>query len=293
MTQNGAGEGSGLITGDAVLVDVRLAKLPSRTLAFVIDLALQVVAFTALTFLVGATSGLADDVLSVVLLFVGTVAVFVGYPVTIETLTRGRTVGKLAVGLRVVRDDGGAIRFRHALARGLMAVVEIYLCFGAIAVFVSLISPEGKRVGDYLAGTVVLRERAPAATPAQWWLPASLQAWAASLDLSGLQPATALSARQFLVRASSLNDDARAALGQSIADEMRRQVSPPPPPGVGAETFLNAVLAERGRRGALVSSPVSKPSSAPASTAEAQPAPQAPAAAPAPAEGTDGFTAPS
>jgi len=174
-----------------------------------------------------------------------------------------------------------------------MAVVEIYLCFGAIAVFVSLISPEGKRVGDYLAGTVVVRERAPAATPAQWWLPASLQAWAASLDLSGLQPATALSARQFLVRASSLNDDARAALGQSIADEMRLQVSPPPPPGVGAETFLNAVLAERGRRGALVSSPVSKPSSAPASTAEAQPAAPASAPAPGPAEGTDGFTAPS
>jgi len=257
MTHRGAGDGAGLVTGDAVVVDLRLAKLPSRAIAFLIDLVLQVGALVALTFLLGATSGLADDVLAVVFVFVGTIAVVVGYPVAMETLTRGRTVGKLAMGLRVVRDDGGAIRFRHALARGLMAVVEIYLCFGAIAVITSLLSPEGKRVGDYLAGTVVVRERAPTSPTAQWWLPPSLQPWAASLDLTRLQPATALSARQFLVRAASLNDGARDALGRAIADDMFRQVSPPPPPGVGPEIFLNAVLAERSRRATIAGAPAS------------------------------------
>jgi len=257
MTHRGTGDGAGLVTGDAVVVDLRLAKLPSRAIAFLIDLVLQVGALVALTFLLGATSGLADDVLAVVFVFVGTIAVVVGYPVAMETLTRGRTVGKLAMGLRVVRDDGGAIRFRHALARGLMAVVEIYLCFGAIAVITSLLSPEGKRVGDYLAGTVVVRERAPTSPTAQWWLPPSLQPWAASLDLTRLQPATALSARQFLVRAASLNDGARDALGRAIADDMFRQVSPPPPPGVGPEIFLNAVLAERSRRATIAGAPAS------------------------------------
>ena len=257
MTHRGTGDGAGLVTGDAVVVDLRLAKLPSRAIAFLIDLVLQVGALVALTFLLGATSGLADDVLAVVFVFVGTIAVVVGYPVAMETLTRGRTVGKLAMGLRVVRDDGGAIRFRHALARGLMAVVEIYLCFGAIAVITSLLSPEGKRVGDYLGGTVVVRERAPTPPTAQWWLPPSLQPWAASLDLTRLQPATALSARQFLVRAASLNDGARDALGRAIADDMFRQVSPPPPPGVGPEIFLNAVLAERSRRATIAGAPAS------------------------------------
>ncbi|MEO8108070.1 MAG: RDD family protein, partial [Actinomycetes bacterium] len=181
MTHQVDGADSGLVTGDAVVVDLRLAKLPSRTPAFIIDLALQLTALIALTFLVGATTSFADEVLTVVLGFVGTIAVIVGYPVITETLTRGRTIGKLAIGLRVVRDDGGAIRFRHALARGLMAVVEIYLCFGAIAVITSLLSPQGKRVGDYLAGTVVVRERAPKPAAGQWWLPPSLQPWAASL----------------------------------------------------------------------------------------------------------------
>lgn len=295
MTHHAAGDGSGLVTGDAVLVDLRLAKLPSRTVAFAIDVTLQVAAFIGLTFLVGVTSGWADDVLSVVLVFVGTIAVFVGYPVAMEALTRGRTLGKIAVGLRVVRDDGGAIRFRHALTRGLMAVVEIYLCFGAIAVITSLLSPEGKRVGDYLAGTVVVRERAPTPTTTQWWLPPSLGPWAASLDLSGLQSATALSARQFLVRAASLNDDARATLGRSIADEMCRQVSPPPPPGVGPEVFLSAVLAERGRRAsgdAAVAAAAARPPEPPPGPSRVPAAPDdGRPSAPPPSAGE--FTAPS
>lgn len=298
MTHHGAGDGAGLVTGDAVIVDLRLAKLPSRTLAFVIDLTLQVVALIVMTFALGATSGLADDLLSVVVFFVGTVAVIVGYPVAMETLTRGRTIGKLAVGLRVVRDDGGAIRFRHALARGLMAVVEIYLCWGAIAVITSLLSPEGKRVGDYLAGTVVVRERAPAPTAPQWWLPPSLQPWAASLDLSRLQPATALNARQLLVRASSLNHQARATLARSIADEMLLQVGPPPPPGVSPEIFLNGVLAERSRRAAVAGDPAGGTVPVPAPITPAPITPPPPPAPPSdaspPASGSaGGFPAPS
>ena len=280
MTHHVDGAGSGLVTGDAVVVDLRLAKLPSRTLAFIIDLSLQIIALVALTFLLGSTSAFADQVLTVVMFFVATIAVIVGYPVATETLTHGRTVGKLAIGLRVVRDDGGAIRFRHALARGLVAVVEIYLCFGAIAVITSLLSPEGKRVGDYLAGTVVVRERAPRPSAGQWSLPPSLQAWAASLDLSRLQPATALSARQFLVRAASLKDESRTALGRSIAEEMFAQVSPPPPVGVSPEIYLSAVLAERSRRGVAAQAPALGPP--PVSPLPAHPAQPAPTPEPTP-----------
>jgi uncharacterized RDD family membrane protein YckC len=254
-----AHHGPDLVTGDAVVVELRLAKLPSRTLAFLIDVTLQVVALFALTFLLGALATATDDVLAFVFVFVGSIAVLVGYPATMETLTRGRTVGKLAVGLRVVRDDGGAIRFRHALVRALSAVVEIYLCFGAVAVITSLLSPEGKRVGDYLAGTVVVRERSPSAQAPAPWIPSSLQPWAATLDLHQLQASTALQARQFLGRAHSLNAGARTSLAQSLADEVARQVSPLPPPGVSAELYLGIVLAERSRRAQAAAEPIARP----------------------------------
>jgi uncharacterized RDD family membrane protein YckC len=243
-----AHHGPDLVTGDAVVVELRLAKLPSRTLAFLIDVTIQVIALFALTFLLGAMATATDDVLAFVFVFVGSIAVLVGYPAAMETLTRGRTVGKLAVGLRVVRGDGGAIRFRHALVRALSAVVEIYLCFGAVAVITSLLSPEGKRVGDYLAGTVVVRERSPSAPTPAPWIPSSLRPWAETLDLRQLQASTALQVRQFLGRAHSLNAGARTSLAQSLADEVARQVSPLPPPGVSAEMYLGIVLAERSRR---------------------------------------------
>lgn len=284
--------GPELVTGDAVVVELRLAKAPSRTLAFLIDLTLQVVALFALTFLLGALASATDDVLAFVLVFVGSIAVLVGYPATMETLTRGRTVGKFAVGLRVVRGDGGAIRFRHALVRALAAVVEIYLCFGAIAVITSLLSPEGKRVGDYLAGTVVVRERSPRSPTPAPWIPPSLQPWAATLDLRQLQAPTALQVRQFLGRAQSLNAGARASLARSLADEVARQVSPLPPPGVSAELYLGIVLAERSRRAQEDAAGTSArpgahgpPSSA--TTVEAEPAPSDGAAEP------GDFTAPS
>jgi uncharacterized RDD family membrane protein YckC len=248
MAQQPPGSAGGLVTGEAVVVDLRLAKMPSRSAAFMIDASLQLAALFGLIFLVGALGGSVDGTLMVVLFFVAGIAILVGYPVGMETLTRGRTVGKLALGLRATREDGGAIRLRHALARGLVAVVEIYLTFGAIAVLVSLISPEGKRVGDYLAGTVVVRERAPARNTFHPSLDPRLASWAGTLDLGGLDEATALTVRQFLVRAPDLGADARRTLGTSLCSEVLRRVSPPPPPGVTSEGYLNAVLAERRRR---------------------------------------------
>src|SRR4051812_41573917 len=91
------------------------------------------------------------------------VAVIVGLPVTMETLTRGRSLGKLAAGLRVVRDDGGPIRLRHALVRGLLAVVEIFATLGRVALITPLLNPRGKRPRGPLPGTVGLRGRGGAA----------------------------------------------------------------------------------------------------------------------------------
>ena len=84
---------------------------------------------------------------------------FAGYPTVFETLTRGRSLGKLALGLRTVRDDAGPITFHHALVRALIGFVEIYLLSGVPAFFSMLISQRGKRLGDYAAGTYVIRDR--------------------------------------------------------------------------------------------------------------------------------------
>ena len=129
------------------------------------------------------------------------------------------------------------------------------LTVGSIAVLVSLLSAEGKRVGDYLAGTVVVRERAPARDAFHPALDPSLAPWAATLDLGRLDEATAMAVRQFLVRAAGLGPGPRRDLAASLSAEVQQKVSPPPPPGVTSEAYLNAVLAERRRRADATDAP--------------------------------------
>ncbi|NBH10756.1 RDD family protein [Amycolatopsis sp. SID8362] len=245
-------EESELVTGEAVVLDLRVAKLASRALAMALDVLLQfallLVAFIVLTLTVPGE----DEALALTLILVCVVLILVGYPVLSETLTRGRSLGKMAVGLRVVRVDGGPIRFRHALVRGLAGfVVDFWTLglFGAVAVIVSLCSSDGRRVGDFLAGTLVVRERVPETTghPAIT-MPYGLEGWAAHLDLTRLPDDLALASRQFLTRFAQLRPEAAESLGWGLARQVGEALGTPVPPGVPAWAFLAAVLAERRNR---------------------------------------------
>jgi uncharacterized RDD family membrane protein YckC len=237
-----------LVTGDAVVLELRLAKLASRGLALAIDLAVQLTVLFVGVLVVGGLLGSVDEALAAAAGLTFFVAIVVGYPVAMETSTRGRSLGKLALGLRVVREDGGPVRFRHAFVRALLGVVEIWLSFGSIALIASLASRQGRRLGDYLAGTLVVRERVPAAGHPLAPMPPPLAGWATGLDLSRLPDDLALAARQFLTRAGELSPAAREDMGSRIATAVAAVTAPPPPPGTPPWAFLAAVLAERRRR---------------------------------------------
>jgi uncharacterized RDD family membrane protein YckC len=240
---------SDLVTGEAVPLEVRLAKLPSRALAMTLDLlvlfAVGIPIFAGLGFILPVV----DPALGTALTLVYVVGLLVGVPVVVETLNRGRSLGKMALGLRVVRDDGGPVRFRHALTRGLAGVfADFYATFGAGAVICSLLNDRGKRIGDILAGTVVVRERAPSPGASMPAVPPHLAAWATGLELSRLPGDLALAARGYLARYPQLSPRVRDEMGGQIATEVSRVVTPPAPPGTPAWAYLAAVLGERSRR---------------------------------------------
>lgn len=237
-----------LVTGEAVVLELRLAKLASRGLALAIDVVVVVALLVGGLLVVGGIAAQVDDALASALALLLVVLALVGYPAAFETLSRGRTLGKMALGLRVVREDGGSVRFRHALVRALMGFIEIYATSGVIALIVSLASSKGKRLGDFLAGTVVVRERVPVQGAPLAAMPPALSGWAGTLDLSRVPDDLALAARQFLSRASELAPEVRDAMGRRLADELAAQTAPAPPPGTSALGFLAAVLAERRRR---------------------------------------------
>ena len=240
------------------MLDVQIAQLPVRAVGALIDIAVMVALNAVGTLLWALTLNQFDPAFSGAVVIIFTVLVLIGYPLVFETATRGRSLGKLAMGLRVVSEDGSPERFRQALFRALAGVVEIWMFFGAPAVICSMISPNAKRIGDVFAGTVVISERGPKATPPPA-MPPALAWWAASLQLSGLSPDQAELARQFLSRAHQLDPPLRDQMAQRITADVLARISPPPPPGAPPQYVLAAVLAERHRRELLRLNAVAPP----------------------------------
>ena len=286
------------VTGEAVALDLRPAALPSRIVAGLVDVSIEFVALLLVGGLVTATSVDVSEAASAALGILLLVLVLIVYPVTFETLLRGRTPGKAALGLRVVRDDGGPIGFRQALVRGLAgAALErpgITLFTGGV--ICSLLNAKGKRLGDLLAGTVVLQERVAVKGGAVAQMPPQLAGWAAGLDLSGLTDELALSVRQFVSRSGALTPVARDQLGGQLVTAVTAAVGPAPVDAPGW-AVLSAVLAERrGRESARLAGPVAAAAPAAPSHAAAPPEATAPAAVVGPGKpptpGPGGFAPP-
>ncbi|MET8579236.1 RDD family protein [Streptomyces sp. NPDC005012] len=296
-----------LVTGEAVALEVRPARFPSRALAVILDLLVVLFVWFVVLVLLFATLESVDEAAAAAI-SVGTFLLIpVGVPIAVEALTRGRSLGKLALGLRVVRDDGGPIGFRHALVRGLLGMIEILMSFGVVACVASLVSSRGRRLGDVFGGTLVVRERVPGGavmgTPPP---PPYLMGRFAHLDLSAVPDELWLQVRQYLTRIGQLEPAVGYAMAHRLATEVATRTGAQAQ-GVSAAEFLAAVMYERqsreaaraqaaalarARTQATVAGPYVPPAEPFRPQAQPQTQPQAPAQAhapaPAPAQGSYG-----
>ncbi|MCT1908764.1 RDD family protein [Brachybacterium paraconglomeratum] len=239
-----------LITGDAVLLDLRTASFATRIVSAVIDGVLQ------LALLIGGILSVAwfadraalDDGFLAAGILLASVLAYVGYPVLSELLLRGRSVGRLVMGTRVVRDDGGPVHVRQSVLRAVMAMFEIWSTTGAVALVCSVIDRRSRRIGDLLAGTMVIQERMRTHPLQRIEVPLSLCDWAQAADVGRLPLPLLQDIRAFLPRAGQINAESRHQLSRDLLRRTLPHVAPAPPPGTPPEEFLAAVLAERSRR---------------------------------------------
>jgi uncharacterized RDD family membrane protein YckC/HAMP domain-containing protein len=221
--------------------EVALPLTADRNVIGVLDMLLTVVVIVAMLL---ALAGLSLDEAAFRAIMVATlVFAIVVLPTATETASHGRSLGKLVMGLRVVRDDGGGTGFRHAFIRALTGVVEIYLTFGGLAVLVGFLNPSSKRLGDILAGTHAQVERVPKVPSAAFGVPPELVAWAATADVARLPDPLARRVASFFSNVHHLVPESRARLARSLAAEVAPFVSPLP--ADDPERFLAAVVALR------------------------------------------------
>ena len=215
-------------TPESIAFSYELAGLGSRFLAMLLDMVIQFV-LAGLIFwgLLGLAShaGAAPKMttaeektaqsiaiaLIVFLLFL----LFFGYFIIFEAAWNGQTPGKRLIGIRVVRDGGYPIDFMSSLIRNLVRTLEFGLGFYALSAVVSLASNENKRLGDYAAGTIVVRDSAAAAPS---FAPAT---GTARVQLSDEERALV---GRFLARRGDLLPARRAELARQIAELLRARV---------------------------------------------------------------------
>jgi uncharacterized RDD family membrane protein YckC len=160
-------------TGESIVLSYELAGLGSRFLALFADLFVQTVA--AIVLVAGALliallpvwrskfyGGHLAKTTYVIIFATAVVAyflIFFGYFIIFEWRWQGRTPGKRLVGIRTVRDGGFPLDFTSSAIRNLVRVLEAALGFYAVSALCTLLSPQNKRLGDFAAGTIVVRDR--------------------------------------------------------------------------------------------------------------------------------------
>ncbi|NNG96075.1 RDD family protein [Gordonia araii] len=171
-----------------------------------------------------------------------------GLPTLVETLTRGKTLGHLVMGLRTVNDDAGPITARQAFGRALLGIVEIYITGGVVALISAAVNQKSKRLGDLIAGTYVIRDRTRVPAKRHVFMPPELAEWADTADFAPLPPTLANGIRGYLERYESFTPQAQVVTGQQLVARVLPYVSPNPPAAAPPRDVLSAIAAERYRR---------------------------------------------
>jgi len=206
-------------------------------------------------FLAGAVGGGAGTV-AVIIVLILTLVVIVGYPLAMESLWSGRTLGMAALGLRVVTVEGGPVRVRQSATRAIIGVFELWMTFGSVAVLVTILTPDNQRLGDLVGGTLVLRERSATSTGAtamSFPAPYGYADYVASIDVSVLTSDQYGVIRTFLMRVLDLTQESRGALAVKLANATALELRHTPPSNLPPELFLVCVAsAYQARHGAAV-----------------------------------------
>ena len=229
-------------------LQLSVAGIGSRFLAIAIDSLIQVVTMVVALLLLGITSfsGLMvaigayrNWILAAFGVFV--FLLFYGYYAIFEVLWNGQTPGKRYVGIRVIKDSGRPLTAGETIGRNLMRIIDQLPLFYAVGILVALFNSQHKRLGDLLAGSILVREASLEDLKPLWHAPVNeSEGIHLQLNTSALTAGDLALIDAFLARRHSLDPDVRYQTAAQIAARLRGKLPESDVSG-SAESLLEAL----------------------------------------------------
>jgi uncharacterized RDD family membrane protein YckC len=221
-----------IVTPENAEITYELAGLGSRMVACLLDtliqlgLALVVIIPMLIAGALGMVYGGIVSQMSGWVEAIAVMGVFLliwGYYLGYEAARNGQTPGKRVLRVRVVRDNGQPIDFSCAAVRNLMRYIDFLPAGYSVGIISILFSPTYRRLGDYAAGTMVVRERLDAPQPIR---PESAAAEPAPFDgdLSGLTRDDHEAVKRFVERRRELASEVQADLARRMASPIMEKM---------------------------------------------------------------------
>lgn len=239
-----------LDTPEAISIRYDIAGIGTRFLAAALDFLIWVI--LAVILIVGAIALGAFGVVGrdTALILLGSLAFLIlyAYYIIFETLWQGQTPGKRALKIRVIRRSGHPIGFTDAFIRNVVRIVDSLPAFYGVGVITMFISEESRRLGDYAAGVIVVREdpvtieeisRAPGPATAQPAL-GDVDPDELTWDVRALLPDDLMVMRRFMDRSADIPAPARAEIGHALADRVAERIGARSP--LDPTRFIERVL---------------------------------------------------
>lgn len=234
-------------TPEQIALELPLAGIGSRFLAIAIDTVIQFALYFVvglILFLLIPAGALAFNswslgpAIGIFLIF----CIYWGYFAIFEVQWKGQTPGKRIAGIRVIKESGSPINAYEAVGRNLMRAIDGLPSFYGVGVICMILNKQNRRLGDFVAGTVVVHDKQTDQVRPEWSTAGPVAVSTVTPEMAEVTTEELVLIETYLHRRYELDPTVRVATAMRIAERLRAKTGFVEQPGQSLDDYLESAV---------------------------------------------------